>query len=62
MFKGVQPAGQPRTIRSIIAKYNDASNFPPDTAPEAPPQAKENWPGPAPTPRREGAASKTPFK
>ncbi len=62
MFKGVKPAGQPRTVRSIAESHSDAGNFPPDAAPEELPQAKENWPGPAPTPRREGAASKTPFK
>ena len=62
MFKGVQPSGQPRTIRSIIEKTNDAKNFPNDAPPADLPQAKEQWPSVEPTPRREGAAGKNPFR
>jgi hypothetical protein len=61
MFKSVKPAGQPRTVRSIIAAYNDASNFPPDLARQDLPEAKDIA-APAPTARREGAAAKSPFR
>jgi hypothetical protein len=61
MFKGVKPAGQPRTVRSNIAQYNNASNFPAPAPLQEIPQAKENWPAVPPTPRREGAAAKNPF-
>lgn len=63
MFQGVKPAGQPRTVRSNIAKYANASNFPAEPAPEKLPEAKEEeWPVVLPTARREGAAGKNPFR
>lgn len=62
MFQGVKPAGQPRTVRSNIAKYTNASNFPAEPMPQPEPQAKEEWPVVLPTARREGAAGKNPFR
>jgi hypothetical protein len=61
MFKGVQPAGQPRTVRSNIARFADQANFPAEPMPPALPEAKENWPAVAPTPRRAGGTDKNPF-
>ncbi len=62
MFQGVKPAGQPRTVRSNIARFANASNFPAEPAPEKQPEAKEAWPVTLPTARREGAAGKNPFR
>lgn len=62
MFQGVKPAGQPRTVRSNIARFANASNFPAEPKPEPLPEAKEApWPAVLPTARREGAAGKNPF-
>lgn len=60
MFKGVKPAGQPRTVRSNIEQYNNSANFPAEPPHQEFPQVKDAQ-GPAPTPRREGAAGKNPF-
>lgn len=34
MFKEVKPAGQPRTLRSIVEQHNEARNFVPDVDPD----------------------------
>lgn len=62
MFQGVKPPGQPRTVRSNIARFANAGNFPAEPAPEKLPEAKEEWPAVLPTARREGAAGKNPFR
>ena len=61
-FKGPMPAGQPRSLRSIVEGHAVPKNLlPPEKAPE-PAGTYTPTACPEPTPRRDNAAGKQPFK
>lgn len=60
MFKGAQPGGQPPSLRKI-AESNGSGNFRTDERADRQPEPKDVV-APLPTPRRETAAGKNPFK
>lgn len=61
-FKGPLPAGQPRSLRSIVESKALPKNLaPPEKAPESP-GTYTPLVCPEPTARRETAAGKSPFK